>query len=265
MRAVRRAVWIAVLLCLAGGCKGGREGAEPRKLLVAAASDLRFAFDELLEEFHRRHPDVRAEVSYGSSGNFFAQLSNRAPFDLYFSADVDYPRRLIADGLAPPGGEFVYALGHLVVWVPQDSLLDVEKHGTAALLDPSLKIAIANPKHAPYGRAARSVLQGLGVYERAEKEQRLVLGENVMQAAQFIQEGNAQVGVIALSLALAPKLRGQGRFFRIPQEAYPPLEQGGVILSWSQDKPAAEALRAFVLGEEGRAVLRRYGFGLPGE
>jgi molybdate transport system substrate-binding protein len=249
------------LLALAG-CSNDRSTSGRRVLRVAAAADLKFALDEVLSRFHERHPDVRVRVSYGSSGNFFRQLSEHAPFDLFFSADVDYPRQLIARGLARKDSEFLYAVGHLVVWVRRDSGIDVEKLGARALLEPSVrKIAIANPRHAPYGRAAKKALESLGLYARVRD--RIVLGENVAQAAQFVQSGAADVGVIALSQALAPTLRQEGRFWEIPLKDYPRLEQGGVILSWAEDRPAAEALRAFVLGSEGKAILRRYGFTLP--
>src|SRR5439155_21360664 len=132
-------------------------------------------------------------------------------FDLFFSADMEYPRRLIEQGLALPESAFLYGIGHLVVWVPRDSSLDVERLGLQALLDPSVrKIALANPKHAPYGRAAEAALKPAGLYDKVQA--RLVYGENVAQTAQFVETGSADVGLIALSLALAPALRGQGRY-----------------------------------------------------
>jgi molybdate transport system substrate-binding protein len=231
---------------------------------VAAAADLKFALEDVVKAFRARRPDIDVKVTYGSSGNFFAQLSNRAPFDLYLSADVDYPRKLAQQGLADKQSEFVYAVGHLVVWVPKSSPLAVEKLGAAALRDPSVKkIAIANPRHAPYGRAAEAALKSLGVYDQVKDK--LVLGDNVAQTAQFVQSGAADIGIIALSLALAPELREQGRYWEVPLDAHPRLEQGGVILSWAQDRQAAETFRGFLLGDEGKAVLKRYGFFLPGE
>src|SRR5262249_13550361 len=135
--------------------------------------------------------------------------------------------------------------------------------GIQALLDPAAKkIAIANPRHAPYGRAAEAALKKLGVYELVHE--RLVYGDNVAQTAQFIQSGAADIGIVGLSQALAPELREVGRFWEVPLDAYPRLEQGGIILSWAHDRDAAEHLRAFVLGSKGREILRRYGFSLPG-
>jgi molybdate transport system substrate-binding protein len=262
----RWAVWSALatgLLLLWGGVVWA-QGASERVVQVAAAADLKFALDEIVQAFHRLHPDITAQVTYGSSGNFFAQLSNRAPFDIYFSADVDYPRKLIEQGLALKETEFLYAVGRIVVWVPRRSRVDLERLGIRALADPAVrKVAIANPKHAPYGRAAEAAMKTLGVYEAVEG--RLVLGENITQTAQFIQTGAADVGILALALALAPALREEGRYWEVPLDAYPRIDQGGVILPWAKDMVAAQALRAFVLGPEGKDILRRYGFFLPGE
>jgi molybdate transport system substrate-binding protein len=254
----------ALLLAGLPGCSPAPEGPAERVVSVAAAADLKFALDDLLAEFRRSRTDIQVKVTYGSSGNFFAQLSNRAPFDVFFSADVDYPRRLIDRGLAARESLFVYAVGHLVVWVRRDSPLDVEKLGAQALLDPRVKkVAIANPRHAPYGRAAEAALKKWEVYDQVKD--RLVYGENVAQTAQFVETGAADVGLVALSLALAPGLRDKGRYWQVPLDAYPRLEQGGVILGSARDRAAADALRAFVTGAEGKAVLRRYGFFLPGE
>ncbi len=231
---------------------------------VAAAADLKFALDEVITEFQRQHPQITVKASYGSSGSFFAQLSQRAPFDIFFSADRAYPQRLIEQGLALAETEFFYAVGRIVLWVSRSSALAVETLGVQALLDSTVKkVSIANPYHAPYGRAAEAALKSLGVYDTVQEK--LVYGENVMQAAQFVQSGAAQIGVIALSLALAPPLRDQGRFWEFPAESYPRLEQGGVILSWVRDRESTQLLREFVLSSQGREIFKRYGFRLPGE
>jgi molybdate transport system substrate-binding protein len=225
---------------------------------VAAAADLQFALDELIEEFQRQHPQITVKVSYGSSGSFFAQLVQRAPFDMFFSADMDYPKRLREQGLALPETEFLYAVGRIVLWGNSETL------GIGAVFEPAVqKIALANPQHAPYGRAAEAALKSLGVYEAVREK--FVFGENVAQAAQFVQAGVAQLGVIALSLALAPPLRERGHFWEFPLESYPRMEQGGVILRWVRDRASAELLRAFVLSEQGRMIFKDYGFFLPGE
>jgi molybdate transport system substrate-binding protein len=255
---------LAALVWLAVAARPRPANTDTKEVRVAAAADLKFALDDVVRAFGEKHPDVAVKVTYGASGNFYAQLSNRAPFDLFLSADVEYPRKLIAANLADSDSEFLYAVGHLVVWVPQSSSLDVEKLGINTLLEPSVKkIAIANPRHAPYGRAAEKALQSLGVYDQVKDK--LVLGENIAQTAQFAQSGTVDVGIIARSLALSQALRDQGRYWEVPPDAHPRLEQGGVILSWAQHRQAAEALRAFLLSGEGRAVLKRYGFVLPGE
>lgn len=239
------------------------EQAEAVELSVAAASDLKFALDEVLKVFGKQHPTIQVNATYGSSGNFFAQISNDAPFDVFLSADIAYPQKLVDQGHAFADTEFLYALGHLVVWVPQDSPLDVEQSGIKVLLDSRAKaVAIANPQHAPYGRAAVAALKELHVYEQVEG--RLVLGENIAQTAQFVQTGAADVGIVALSLALAPAMKDKGRFWSIPSEAYPPLKQGGVILKRTRQEAAARTLTGFLQSKEGRSVLEQFGFELPG-
>lgn len=235
-----------------------------KTLAVAAAADLQFALDEIVGQFARLHPSVTVNVTYGSSGNFFSQLSNGAPFDMFFSADVEFPRRLAAAGLVSADSEFLYAVGRIVLWMPRSSPLALQRLGMAVLTDPSVHhVAIANPTHAPYGKAAEAAMKSLGVYEQVKSK--LVLGENVAQAAQFVQSGSAEVGVIALSLALAPALQREGTYWEVPLQGYARLEQGGVIMRSAHDPSAARLLRDFVLSESGRATLKRYGFFLPGE
>lgn len=232
------------------------------EITIAAASDLKFALDEVVEEFRASHSSVAVKITYGSSGNFYAQLQNKAPFDLYFSADVEYPRKLAAAGLALDGDVFLYAVGRLAVWAPSNSGVDVRKLGMQALVAPSVKkVAIANPLHAPYGRAALAAMKSANVYEQVEP--RLVLGENIAQAAQFVQSGAADAGIIALSLATAPPMRDAGAYWEIPLSSYPKMEQGGMILKASKEPAEARAFRDFVLAEQGRAVLKRHGFFLP--
>ncbi|MDC0713017.1 molybdate ABC transporter substrate-binding protein [Stigmatella sp. ncwal1] len=235
-----------------------------RTLTIAAASDLKFALDEFLKEFRARHPGAEVKATYGSSGNFLAQISQGAPFDVFLSADVAYPRELANKGLVDDSGVFLYAVGRIVVWVPNGSSLPVETLGLKALEDPAAKrIAIANPQHAPYGRAAEAALKSQGVYDAVKDK--LVLGENIAQAAQFVQSGAADVGIIALALALAPAMKDQGRSWEVPLEAYPRMEQGGAILKGARDVALAKQFREELLGAEGRALLKRYGFSLLGE
>jgi molybdate transport system substrate-binding protein len=256
---------LIVLACSLGTLAGCRaEQHDKREVSVAAAADLKFAFDELASAFQQQNPGIKVAVTYGASGNFYAQLTNKAPFDLFLSADIDYPRKLIDSGLAEKESEFLYAVGHLVVWVPNASKLDLDKLGIKAVAAPSVKkLAIANPKHAPYGRAAEAALKNSGVYD--EVKDRVVLGENIAQTAQFVETGAADAGLIALSLALAPAMQEKGRYWMVPLDTYPRLEQGGVIMSWAMDKEATVALRSFLSSAEGRAILKRFGFLLPGE
>jgi molybdate transport system substrate-binding protein len=246
---------LAASLCAALAAWPARAG----EVAVAAAANLKYALDELVAVFEAQQPGHRVKVTYGSSGNFYAQLAQRAPFDLFLSADTFYPGRLVEDGLALDGALFRYATGRLALWVPPGSTLQVESKGLGALLDPRVKrIAIANPRHAPYGAAAIEALEAAGLHERVRD--RLVLGENVGQAAQFVQSRAADAGFIALSLALSPPLAG-GRHFVVPASDHAPLEQGGIIMQWARDPAAARAFRDFVTGEGGRAVLARFGYG----
>lgn len=265
-----------VLLVLIAGCDApGKSAAEtpaaqkkddapPGELRVAAAADLKFAMNALIPAFERAHPEIKVTPTFGSSGNFFAQISNGAPFDLFLSADIDYPRRLIEEGKGIKDSEFLYAVGHLVLWARKESPLDLENDGIAVLSAEEVnKISIANPAHAPYGRAAVAALKSLGVYDAVES--RLVMGDNVAQAAQFVESGAADVGMIALSLAVAPEFREVGKYWEVPLDSHPPLEQGGVILTGAKGKAAANTFRAFLISDEGRTVLREFGFLLPGE
>ena len=252
---------LALLLLAFAVCAGPAPAAGAQKLTVAAAADLRFALDELAAQFRAAHPEVDLAITYGSSGNFFAQIQNGAPFDVFLSADVDFPRRLIAAGLSSKDSLFLYGVGRIVVWVPAGSPLDPVALGIRVLEAPSVRhIAIANPQHAPYGRAAKAALRSLGVYDRVAPK--LVLGENIGQAFEFVESGAAEAGIVALSLALAPAVRGHGRYWEVPQEAYPKIEQGGVILSRAPAGPAAQ-FRAFLLSDDARRILKQYGFSVP--
>lgn len=230
------------------------------KLRMAAAADLKFAMDELSEEFAKQ-TGASVSVTYGSSGNFFAQLQNGAPFDVFFSADIEYPKKLEAQGLAVQGTLFEYAVGRIVIWLPKGSKLGLAKLGWQSLRDPSIsKIAIANPEHAPYGRAAVQALQQAGLYE--DVKNKLVFGENISQAAQFVQSGNAQAGIIAMSLAVSPEMR-EGKRWEIPAEMHRPLEQGAVLLNGSQNKEVAREFLRYVKSAAGRATLSKHGFAAP--
>jgi molybdate transport system substrate-binding protein len=235
----------------------GKGYAQEKNIRVATAADLKFAMEELAISFEKQ-TGTKVDVTYGSSGNFFSQLQNGAPFDLFFSADIEYPRKLEAAGLGEPGTLYEYAVGRIVVWTPADSKLDITKQGWKTLLDArDEKIAIANPEHAPYGRAAVAALQKAGIYEQVKAK--LVYGENVSQAAQFVQSGNAQAGILALSLAISPPMKN-GKSWEIPAEMHPAIEQGAIILKDAKNKNAARAFLQFVRSREGCAILEKYGF-----
>ena len=232
------------------------------ELNVAAASNVQYALDKLITEFHAKQPDILVKVTYGSSGNFYAQLQNKAPFDLFFSADMEFPRKLAEAGLALDSKVFFYAAGRLALWTLKTSPLELEQLGMQALLAPSvIKIAIANPLHAPYGAAAVTAMKSSKVYEQIESK--LVYGENIAQTAQFVQSGAADIGIIALSQAIAPQMLEVGHYWEVPVDSYPRLEQGGIILNWTEEAEDARTFRDFVLGDSGRKVLAQFGYFLP--
>ncbi len=253
--AVRLLIAMLMLSCVARELQ-----AQGQEIRIAAAADLRFAMGELSEGFEKR-TGTKVSVTYGSSGNFFSQLQNGAPFDLFFSADIAYPRKLEASGLGEPGTLHPYAVGRIVIWMPPESKVDVSRLGWNALLDSSVqKISVANPDHAPYGRAAVAALQEAGIYEQVRAK--LVYGENITQAAQFVQSGNAQAGIVAMSLAVSPAMKG-GKTWEIPVDMHPAIEQGAIVLKAAKNKAAALTFLEFVKSAEGVAVLAKYGFTMP--
>ena len=254
-------VWLRLVLLVVGLTAPGLAAAQP-VIRVAAASDLRFVLEDIARELAKRTPAVRIEATYGSSGNLHAQLQQRAPYDLFLSADVAYPEDLVKRGVGIRDDLFTYAVGRLTVWVPNASPLAIERDGLRALAS-ARRLAIANPAHAPYGRAAEAALRRAGVWGQVQS--RLVLGENIAQTAQFVESRAADAGIIAKSLAVAPAMRRRGRAWDVPVDSYPPLLQGGLILRWARSRPAAVAVRDFLRSAEGRALLTRNGFGLPPE
>jgi molybdate transport system substrate-binding protein len=231
------------------------------ELTVAAAADLNYALQGLASHF-TKSTGTEVKLSFGSSGNLFSQIQNGAPFDRFFSADSSYPQKLADAGQADRASLRSYAVGHLVLWVPTSVPLDPQKLKMDLLNDPRVqKIAIANPKHAPYGRAALAALEHFGLKDKVAAK--LVLGENISQAAQFVQSGNAQAGLIALSLALSPAMKNAGRYWELPADAYPEMQQVAAIVTASKHKAAAQAFLNYVLSPEGRAILQQYGFRTP--
>lgn len=230
--------------------------------VIAAASDLKFALDEIVEAF-QRETGGRIKIAYGSSGNFAMQIRNGAPFQLFLSADEAYIQQLQKDGLTRDEGQ-LYATGRIVLFAAHASpvAVDEEWKGLKAFVQQGRlqRFAIANPDHAPYGQRAVEALKAAGLWEAVKPK--LVLGENISQAAQFAATGSAQAGIIALSLAKAPQIGNMGRYALIPASWHAPLHQRMVLMK--KAGPTAQAFYAFLQQSAARAVLDRYGFTLPG-
>lgn len=252
--------WIVALALGLGFARQARAGGEA--LSVAAAANLKPAMEELARAFEANRPGARVRATFGGSGAFFAQMREGAPFDVFFSADREYPKQLVDAGLADARDEQVYAVGRLALWVPKGSALDVERGGLAALAGKAVKkVAIANPAVAPYGRAAVEALRRAGVYEAVTPK--LVFGQNVSQAARFAEGGAADAALLPLSLARLPALASRGRAVALPASSHPAIEQSAVVLKRSKKGELARAFVAFVRGDEGRAILERHGYETP--
>ena len=234
--------------------------AAAQTLTVAAASDLQSALPVIAAQFEQetgRH----VTLTFGSSGNFFAQIQNGAPFDVFLSADIDHPKRLEAEGKAEPGSTYRYAVGYIVLWTRNDSGLDV-RSGLTVLLDERVRrVALANPEHAPYGRAAVAALRHEGIYDRVIDK--CVFGESISQAAQFAQSGSADVGILALSLALSPTLKSTGRYIKISESWYPSIDQAAVVLASSLQKLLARQFIDYLKSPASVRTLQSYGFAVP--
>jgi molybdate transport system substrate-binding protein len=229
-------------------------------LRIAAAADLRYALEDIVKVFRQQHAEVHIEPAYGSSGMFYEQLTNYAPFDLFLSADVQYPRKLAEQGI-DPAGQRVHlcrrahrALGqqHASAWMStawEWTRCASPRCGTS----PS-----PIPRTRPMDAQPRRPCAPSGLYDAVKDK--LVMGENISQTFQMAESGAAEVGIVALSLAMAPAASGQGHYWEVPRDAYPRIQQGGAILKWTRNPEAAQAFRAFLLAPEGRAILKRYGF-----
>lgn len=253
-RLTRLLIVLALALTLSGRLCAAQE------ITVAAAADLQFAMQEVGTRFQQESGKT-VKLIYGSSGNFAQQLQNGAPFDMFFSANLDYPKQLEAAGLTEPGTSYEYAIGKIVVWVPNDSKLDLSV-GLKALLDPAIKkIAIANPQHAPYGKAAVAALQKENIYDQVKDK--FVLGENISQTASFVASGSADVGILALSLALSPNMKDKGRYAEVPAGDYPAIEQACVIMRSSKNKDLAQQFEKFIQSPPVKELFKKYGFAIP--
>jgi molybdate transport system substrate-binding protein len=262
---MRRALFCLSLVCtVTAGLTAFSPAAHPSsvaasEVLIAAAADLKFAMDSLVAVFSKDNPSITVKVVYGSSGNFFQQISNGAPFDLFFSADIDYPRQLqlqhktLSDVKA-------YGIGQLVLWSKE---LDPAVEGINTLLNSAVtKIAIANPVHAPYGKRAEESLRYYNLYDKVKDK--LVFGENIAQTAQYAGSGAADIGIIALSLALSPAMQQEGgKYWLIPEVAHQPLQQGYVLLPHAKDNAGASVFAGFFGSAKAASILQGFGFGKP--
>jgi len=226
---------------------------------VAAAAALKFAMDSLVAVFAAKNPGITVKVVYGSSGSFFEQINNGAPFDLFFSADIDYPKKLKAANKTLSDVK-LYGIGQLVLW---SKTLDPAREQMNTLLNPAVnKIAIANPAHAPYGKRAEESLHYYKLYDKIKDK--LVLGENIAQTAQYAESGAADVGIIALSLALSPTLKQSGgKYWLVPATSHQPLQQGFALLTHAKDNTGAAQFAAFFSSPTAAAILKAFGFGQP--
>ncbi|MBD1399731.1 molybdate ABC transporter substrate-binding protein [Pelovirga terrestris] len=248
---MKKILLLFILLSLTVSC------AWAQSLTVVAAASLRFAMEDMAKEFEQVHPGSKIEIVFSSSGKAYAQITNGAPFDLFFSADMHYPERLHAEGYAIDEVK-QYAVGRLVIWQRRGGPVDLNK-GIAGLDHPVVqRLAIANPELAPYGAAAKEALIDQDLWEKLTP--RMVMGENISQTAHFAASGAAQAGLIAYALALSDDMQRIGEFALVDESIHTPMPLGFVILKSAKNIPLAQKFGAFVLNPEGKAVLSRYGF-----
>lgn len=224
---------------------------------VAVASNFSAPMERIAAQF-QAESGHRVSVSTGSTGKFYAQIRNGAPFDVLVAADESTPQRLEADGLTVAGSRFVYALGKLALWSAQPGLVDAQG---AVLRGSYIRLAIADPRLAPYGAAARETLQNLALWDGLQA--RLVRGENITQAYQFAATGNAELGFVALSQITKEGRVAQGSWWLVPSRLYKPIRQSAVQLSAAKDPVASRAFLEFMRGKQAVAVMRSFGYELP--
>lgn len=239
-----------------------REAKIGNRVAVAAAANLVFALDALNAEFTRSAPDIALTATTAASGSLFAQIKNGAPFDVFLSADTDYPKQLVAEKLGDPATLRTFATGRLVLWTTRTDL-DVNDPAAAVRHPTVKKLAVAQPRTAPYGRAAQAALEKLGAW--ADAQPKIVFGENITQTAQFVETGNADAGFVALSLVLSPKLTNKGRWKEVPAADYAavPLHHAGVLTNQGATNPAAKRYLDFLASEPAKKILHDFGYGVP--
>lgn len=245
------------LLLLIAGCSREAANEQRNEITIAAASDLTPAFEELGRSFEAE-TGIKVVYSFGSTGNLARQIENGAPMDLFAAANVEYINGLEQKGLIIPGTKALYARGRITLWTRADSTLKIEKLEDLARADVK-RIGIANPEHAPYGMAAREAFQSAGIWDALKDK--LVLGENVRMTLQFAETGNVDAAIVALSLSVQSK----GRWVLVPEDLHKPLDQALAVIKGTKHEQQARQFAAFVNGPQGRIVMRKYGFILPGE
>lgn len=226
---------------------------------LAAAADLQPVLPPILAQFQAK-TGIHVDASYKSSGTLTTQIENGAPFDLFMAADMSFPERVIKFGLGDRKVATPYAHGTLVLWTRNDS--PFHDLSIRTFLDPALhKIAIANPETAPYGRAAQASLESLSVYGKIKPK--LVIAENIAQAAQYADSGNADVGLISLTSALTPQMKSAGHYFVMPKNSYPAILQGAVVLKHAHSRDAAYKLLDFIMSPAVKKQLAQRGLDPP--
>lgn len=255
-----RLLTLAFLIC-ATGLSPSAFGQPPRTVSIAAAANFVYALDALHAELERTAPDLTLIVTTGASGSLFAQIAHGAPFDVFLSADTDYPERAIAAGLAPATSLRTFATGRLVLWTTRTDL-DVTDIAGAVRFTAVKKIALAQPKTAPYGRAAQAVLVRLGAWPAAQSK--IVFGESITQTAQFVETANADAGFVALSVVLSPRLAQRGRWAEVPPELYAPitLDHAAVLTNRGAKNPAAQRYLDFLNSNAAKKILHDFGYGV---